>query len=773
MKQELIDYTGDAWQEVDAALSFGPFVRYLRNRIAEETGVKTQLYKLVLEQFKAAQLEDQEIPVDKIYDYAVYLEWMYACLTPVMEPEQKIYWALWVPVRPALFYGTDAFYELIQSHKIDLRNRTVEDYRRERLQMVYSFILKKFYHYHPRVNEYYHAYLNPETELLQYYTIHINTELVEVAAIGELPSLNLRKLNDQLQQGAGYEVLEEMLPLNLFRFRGMSASVIKDITAHQVVDNLREVRLNRIPGDRTATYELLIRSLKTLVRNKHIEFDLFPLVQVNDKFVYGFEMGGTGILHSVWGEKTLSPEAFQQQASMYAAKPDTFYSPDIRAEVNSNNQWLQYFVEQGVRSLYITPVFYNDTMVGSLCMHTYGEYHFDEQDVARLEMAMRPVAQLLQDFIDEFNEDIETVIREQFTAIQPSVQWKFREIAWQFLYLRKKQLAQRPEKILFKELSPLYGAIDIRNSSIERNKANIADMDSHLAILAATLTDLQTIQHSPLMDEMVYTTQKWNLLLQRGELSATEEAGIGHFLGEEIDAWFRHLAAQNTSARNRVDEYMRLTSAADSPVFRNRQALEVSMQTINEALNSYLESENNHLQQLYPCYFEKFRTDGIEYDIYVGQSITPDKPFNHYYLKNLRLWQLTSMAAIARLTHALLPQLPIPLRTTQLLFVHDHAIDISFRTDERRFDVEGAYNIRYQMIKKRIDKVHIRHTTERLTQPGTISLIYFDRKDLEDYLPYLQYLQEMGTLAPTLEELELEDLQGINGLRAIRVGVVL
>jgi hypothetical protein len=116
--------------------------------------------------------------------------------------------------------------------------------------------------------------------------------------------------------------------------------------------------------------------------------------------------------------------------------------------------------------------------------------------------------------------------------------------------------------------------------------------------------------------------------------------------------------------------------------------------------------------------------------------------------------------------------MPLPLRTTQLIFAHDRTIDISFRADERRFDVEGTYNIRYQMIKKRIDKVHIRNTDERLTQTDKIALIYFNRKDIEDYLPYLQYLQETGVLQRDLEELELEELQGLSGLKAFRVGVV-
>jgi hypothetical protein len=115
--------------------------------------------------------------------------------------------------------------------------------------------------------------------------------------------------------------------------------------------------------------------------------------------------------------------------------------------------------------------------------------------------------------------------------------------------------------------------------------------------------------------------------------------------------------------------------------------------------------------------------------------------------------------------------MPIPLQTTQLIFVHSAPIDISFRKDERRFDVEGGYNIRYQVVKKRIDKVHVLDTNERLTQPGTVSIIYFDEKEAEEYAGYIKYLQETGSLKDTIEYLELEELQGVSGLRALRVKV--
>src|SRR5205085_12025028 len=106
-----------------------------------------------------------------------------------------------------------------------------------------------------------------------------------------------------------------------------------------------------------------------------------------------------------------------------------------------------------------------------------------------------------------------------------------------------------------------------------------------------------------------------------------------------------------------------------------------------------------------------------------------------------------------------------------LIFIYSNTIDISFRHDERKFDVEGGYNIRYHIIKKRIDKVTIRNSRERLTQPGKIALIYFNQKDADEYIAYIHHLQDKKILKDDLEYLELEELQGVSGLKALRVGV--
>jgi hypothetical protein len=151
--------------------------------------------------------------------------------------------------------------------------------------------------------------------------------------------------------------------------------------------------------------------------------------------------------------------------------------------------------------------------------------------------------------------------------------------------------------------------------------------------------------------------------------------------------------------------------------------------------------------------------------------MVPHRPFHEIYVSNLKMWQLMLLIKAAKLTHNLEKKLPLPLQTTQLILAHSIPLSISFRRKERKFDVDGAYNIRYEIVKKRIDKVHLRDTEERLTQPGKIAIVYSQQKELNEYLNFIEYLQSENLLVGEVEHLELEELQGISGLKALRVEV--
>ena len=88
-----------------------------------------------------------------------------------------------------------------------------------------------------------------------------------------------------------------------------------------------------------------------------------------------------------------------------------------------------------------------------------------------------------------------------------------------------------------------------------------------------------------------------------------------------------------------------------------------------------------------------------------------------------------------------------------------------------RFDIDGAYNMRYEIVKKRIDKALIKGTNERLTQPGKIAIVYSQPQEALEYRGYIEYLQASGYLTEGVEEVELEELPGAQGLQALRVTV--
>ena len=108
-----------------------------------------------------------------------------------------------------------------------------------------------------------------------------------------------------------------------------------------------------------------------------------------------------------------------------------------------------------------------------------------------------------------------------------------------------------------------------------------------------------------------------------------------------------------------------------------------------------------------------------------------------------------------------------------LIKAHDQPISIRFRPDEKQFDVDGAYDIRYEIVKKRIDKAFIKNTDERLTQPGKIAIVYNQTRVEDEFKRYFQYLKARNLVTGFIEEIELEELPGATGLRALRFQMTL
>jgi hypothetical protein len=206
-------------------------------------------------------------------------------------------------------------------------------------------------------------------------------------------------------------------------------------------------------------------------------------------------------------------------------------------------------------------------------------------------------------------------------------------------------------------------------------------------------------------------------------------------------------------------------------VYRERRDFERSISFFNQRISTYLDREEADAQAMFPHYFNKHQTDGLDYIIYVGPSMMENGTFNTLYVKNLRLWQLMVACGIAWHAEDIRKSLKVPLEATHLILVSHNPVSIRFRFDEKRFDVDGAYDVGHEIIRSRIDKAMVKGVNERLTQPSKVAIVYSRPNEYDEMTHHIGFLQVQGYLNDDLESLELDDLPGVQGLRALRVGV--
>jgi hypothetical protein len=761
---------------IESFVCFKKFIGFLEDKVQQGSGSRNYFYQFVLDKVRAYPQLSSYVDIEEIQEYDDVLELVASIVFSLTDDEDEVLIGLVNAASPEAFYSTNAFRRLFQQA---LGNSNSPSWMDENAlleihkEYQYSLVLQNIYGQAlPQRKEMIYGYLNEQTGLYTYHRLNFDTRFVDITIKPSAEKLSDHLMNSCFLCSNPLAQVEKLISLDEYRASGFAILSLTDVTAQQAVEQIGKtiVNFNQEQSDKTVSY--IGQLLQSIIGTKDFRFGIMPFYTINNRAALPYKNLLNSILIEVSAKAGISKKVFTRYMSHYLKKPEwiTYPSTSIKSQLPVTVQKALY--NAGIRYYSLAPLFFNNCLVGVLeIAGDRSAEPIDELTASRLNPAMPYLSQLMKLLIEKFDVAIDKIVQEKFTNIQPSVQWKFNEVAWH--YFRSRDIEHETaglEKVFFKEVSPFYGAVDIRNSTTERNKALREDLQFQLMLLTSLLNGLHRDSTEEFYDSLADECMQW-LDKMQDYVSVEEEIRLNDFLHSKVHPLLASVNLPGGAYSKEIETYFKSTDELSGQCFTKRRALENAMQSLNGAIGKYFELFNEELQLNYPCYFEKFRTDGIEYDIYIGQSIAPTIPFSFSYLDKLRLWQLQSMAAITKLTHHMLPELEYPLQTTQLIFVNPSVIDISFRNDERRFDVEGAYNIRYQVIKKRIDKVLIRNTNERLTQLGKIAIVYFYEKDIASYIEKINLLQEQQTLSADLEYLDLEELQGVAGLKALRVGV--
>ncbi|MGH7266043.1 MAG: GAF domain-containing protein, partial [Candidatus Rokuibacteriota bacterium] len=681
--------------------------------------------------------------------------------------------AAFLPFTLRPFYATPSFERLFvrdgRLHgRISLDEATLNA---GRVLRAYALVLRVFYGIHLDVE--YPLILtatDPDSGLERHFSMQLDYRFLEVHAVGSPPALDADQRRRLLASLGDLDVLAALLPPDRFVFRGFVVLDAVDVTDQEVLSGLKRDLIERESIVSTARFESLQAKLRTFLRRPDLALSV-AAIQGDQVFMLNC---GARMEHSCLFADSAHHTLDEFAGSIWerAARSGAPVVVDDLAAAPAPTVAERRLLDMGARSVVAAPLHYQATVIGTLTLGSPHAGALTPMAALKLREVLPLFSMAVRRSLEELDDRVQAIVKERCTAIHPAVEWRFRRAALRAIERAGAESGGEMETIVFPDVYPLYAASDIRNSSTERNQAIQADLVAHLRLAGDVVRAAGEARPLPALDELAYRIERHVTELEAG-LGSGDEPRVIAFLRDAVEARFAHVARFGPAVRERIRAYHAALDARVGTVYRRRREFEESVTRINEAVSAYVDAEQEAAQAMYPHYFEKQQTDGIDYSIYVGASLVESGEFDELYVRNLRLWQLMVACGVARRTHALRGRLPLPLDTAHLILVQHAPLAIRFRFDEKRFDVDGAYNIRYQVVKKRIDKAVIRGTSERVTQPGRLAVVYAQAAEAAEYRQYLDYLAARGYVGRGVEDLELEALQGVQGLRALRVAVAL
>lgn len=606
---------------------------------------------------------------------------------------------------------------------------------------------------------------NPKTGLKKVYRMAFNGDLMEVFPTSKAPDITEDDYIELINNFDDISLWKKKFPPNSWIMRGIGISNLQDVTIDQSLSSITSNLVIKSPN----SFENIKSDIKNLFGNKSIEvgsvtFDDMELVQLEKANTSSIILGDNVSLDC--SEDTCK---FTFNQLIENKKPLTI--PDVDAfHKTSGSAISKRLSELNIKSYIIAPLVYEDELLGFIELASDTKYELNTISLTKIEKVLPVLSMSVKRYKVDYQNQIEAIIQQECTTIHHSVKWRFEAEAKKFLANKFNKNETVFNDIIFKDVYPLYGQLDIKNSSTKRNDAVKLDLNKQINEVRKILSEAYGTTGITAYEELIYRIDVYIKEVKKG-LSAGTEHRILEFLKSEIYPVFNPIKEVNSRLDTMVKKYEKQLDPDLGTIYKERKKYDNSVNTLNHRLAHFIDQKQIEAQQIFPHYFERYKTDGIEYNIYVGESISNKKQYDPIYLQNLRLWQLIVMCQMELEFNSMKTELETSIEVASLILVYSTPLAVHFRMDEKRFDVEGAYNARYEIIKKRVDKANIKGTKERITQPGHIAIIYSQEQDARDYTKFLQFLHHKGLIMGDFEDLELEDLQGITGLKALRAKV--
>ena len=639
--------------------------------------------------------------------------------------------------------------------------------------MACSMILNAYYGYKIDFRRPFYYQIPDDFGIMRYYKVLYNGDFVDILKTDKSIEITSEVVDELLENFDNIKLWREKFPPESWIFKGFVIANMYDATIDVSLSNFKVNLLKDHKKDENFVedFQSIIRAIFNLPELK-VGYTLFNEEdEVLEQIPHLFN-ARSYILNDK--KRELSNSALCSNSYNYLFKRNEFYcitNVDKYHKLYPDNVLYKNLFQQKIQSAIISSIVADKKVLGIMEIVSPNVNELNTINANKLHDIMPYLVDSVKRSKEQEENEIELLIQSECTSIHPSVHWKFKKEAQRVIREKIHGDHVTFKEIVFENVYPLYGQIDIKGSSQARNLATQQDLILQLKHVQKIIRKIYKIDSLPIYEQIDFRINSFLNEID-DHLNVDSERLVLSFLQHEIVPLYEHLKTKSPTLETLIDEYYEIIDKDKGFIYKHRKDYDDSVMLINKKMASILDQKQVAAQRMYPHYFERFKTDGVEHNLYIGESITKKDSFNKIYLYNLRLWQLQAMCEMENSFYRLKEELPIPLDAASMILAFHESLSLRFRMDEKRFDVDGTYNARYEVVKKRVDKALIKGTNERITQPGKITIVYSQKDGEKEYLKYISFLQDKKQLVDDVEIVELEDLQGVTGLKAIRVSVL-
>src|SRR5690554_3069855 len=476
-----------------------------------ETDDDNKLAKVILDLAEAhPQLSEGFDTLEELQKYSSQIDTIMQPLFPSLFYDNEIKFAT-VPFRDIAFKSTARYKELAAAAGKNFYP-DLDNFDYDGLYILgCSLIASHYYDRDLDVLRDFYCTIPDAKGLKRNYRVLYNTDFIEIGKNPEAPELEENDFNELLESYDDIDVWKEKFPPQSYIFNGFLIANLIDVTSGVSISDFKTdlLRLEIGKGVEKMDFTSIFRSIFGL-KDLQIGFsdcneEAGTLERVLFKEIDSFLLQEKKCINCKDALCSTSYYTLFKQKEFYVITDVDRYH-----NLYPDNPLYKKLKDQGIGSAIFASIISDGRILGVLELVSTEKNKLNTINANRLWDIMPFFVDSVMRAKINLENELELIVQSECTSIHNSVHWKFKNEARRYLNSINEGVPAVFREIVFHDVHPLYGQVDIKGSSDARNEATKKDLNEQLEHVAEIIRKLNLLEPLPIFDQMIFVIHNFS-----------------------------------------------------------------------------------------------------------------------------------------------------------------------------------------------------------------------------------------------------------------------